>query len=144
MTEAGYLRAIRGGRATKLSGGASVLARRFMILFKERLSRQVGIAPPDGAARGRWVGTARCAVRSQVSGRADGAARRPYHDALQRWLCGVLSVVLVQTAGAAEKTFTLSGVPVSLEDVSTEVGVRYKWLRLNRAANYWNFEITLE
>lgn len=44
---------------------------------------------------------------------------------------------------AADRAFTLSGVSLTLEDVSSEVEVRYRSMRLNRAVNVWNVEVTL-
>ncbi|HKS36826.1 MAG TPA: Ig-like domain-containing protein, partial [Verrucomicrobiae bacterium] len=44
---------------------------------------------------------------------------------------------------AAEKAFTLGGANLTLEDVSSEVEVRYRSMRLNRAQNVWNVEALL-
>jgi hypothetical protein len=46
-------------------------------------------------------------------------------------------------ARAAEQTFNLAGVPFTLTDVSADVGVLYQSMRLNRAQNVWNVEISL-
>lgn len=44
---------------------------------------------------------------------------------------------------AAEKTFTVSGATVSLQEVSAEVPVRFRSMRFNRALNVWNVEALL-
>src|SRR6266480_1028731 len=44
---------------------------------------------------------------------------------------------------AAEKAFTLGGAVLTLEDVSADVEVRYRSMRLNRAQNVWNVEALL-
>ena len=44
---------------------------------------------------------------------------------------------------AAEKSFILGGVPVTLQDITSDVEVRYQSMRLNRALNVWNVEATL-
>src|SRR5580765_3237265 len=44
---------------------------------------------------------------------------------------------------AAEKTFTLNGTSFVLEDVSAEIQVQYQSMRLNRALNVWNVEVSL-
>jgi hypothetical protein len=46
------------------------------------------------------------------------------------------------THGAAQ-SFTVSGVTLSLDDVSPELEVRYQSMRLNRAQNVWNVEVVL-
>jgi RHS repeat-associated protein len=44
---------------------------------------------------------------------------------------------------AAEKAFTLSGANLTLEEVSNDIEVRYRSMRLNRAQNVWNVEAVL-
>src|SRR5687767_1292220 len=44
---------------------------------------------------------------------------------------------------AAGKAFTISGVPMVLEEVTSDVDVRYQSMRINRALNVWNFEVTV-
>src|SRR5688500_14241088 len=50
---------------------------------------------------------------------------------------------LAHSVLAAEKAFTLSGVPMLLEEVTSDVEVRYQSMRLNRALNVWNAEVTI-
>jgi RHS repeat-associated protein len=44
---------------------------------------------------------------------------------------------------AEDKTLTLSGAPVTVRDVSADVDVTYSSMRLNRALNVWNVEISV-
>jgi RHS repeat-associated protein len=47
-------------------------------------------------------------------------------------------------AHAAERTLTVSGVPVTLQDLSGEVDIFYSAMRFNRALNAWNVEVTIK
>ena len=49
---------------------------------------------------------------------------------------GLLLVLLLwcRSLSAAEKSFVISGVTISLEEVSSDVGVTYRSMRFNRAA----------
>jgi RHS repeat-associated protein len=63
-----------------------------------------------------------------------------------RWIAAPIFLLVASIFGqlsAAEKAFTLSGANLTLEDVSSEVEVRYRSMRLNRAQNVWNVEVTL-
>jgi RHS repeat-associated protein len=63
-----------------------------------------------------------------------------------RWIAAPIFLLVASIFGplsAAEKAFTLSGVNLTLEDVSSEVEVRYRSMRLNRAQNVWNVEALL-
>ncbi|HKS38089.1 MAG TPA: Ig-like domain-containing protein, partial [Verrucomicrobiae bacterium] len=64
-----------------------------------------------------------------------------------RWIAVPLVLLVVASnfspLFAADRAFTLSGVNLTLEDVSSEVEVRYRSMRLNRALNVWNVEVTL-
>ncbi|MHB8524214.1 MAG: hypothetical protein ACYDH9_26130 [Limisphaerales bacterium] len=44
---------------------------------------------------------------------------------------------------AAEKSFLVGGINLTLQDRSDTVGVRYQSMRLNRALNVWNVEVSL-
>jgi RHS repeat-associated protein len=44
---------------------------------------------------------------------------------------------------AAQKSFILQNATLALEDVSTDVEVFYRSMRLNRALNVWNVEVTV-
>lgn len=55
----------------------------------------------------------------------------------------LLSASISSQVFAAEKAFTVSGANLTLEDVSSEVEVRYRSMRLNRAQNVWNVEALL-
>ena len=82
--------------------------------------------------------------RSTDARRARGRWRRdgdiaPYLVALILFIAATLNYSVV----AAEKAFTLSGVPIVLEEVTSDVEVRYQSMRLNRALNVWNVEVTV-
>jgi RHS repeat-associated protein len=62
----------------------------------------------------------------------------PYHVGLV-----LLIAALNYSAVAAEKAFTLGGVSMVLEEVTSDVEVRYQSMRLNRALNVWNVEVTI-
>ena len=49
-----------------------------------------------------------------------------------------------RVAFAAEQLFTLGRASLSLSDDSSNVNVRYQSMRLNRALNVWNVEVTIE
>src|SRR5439155_18317769 len=58
---------------------------------------------------------------------------------------GLLLVLLLwcRSLSSAEKSFVISGVTISLEEVSSDVGVTYRSMRFNRAAQIWNLEVIL-
>src|SRR5437879_12809208 len=80
---------------------------------------------------------------SHVDALGGGRLRRFQPGALRR--LGVLLLLLLccQPLPAAEKNFTVSGVTLSLEEVSSAVGVTYQSMRFNRAAHIWNVEVVL-
>ncbi len=89
--------------------------------------------PRDHVRDRLWRGAARLAnVVSDTSG---------------YWRLLALIVIVLgpaeQRLDAAEKTFTLGSVAMTLEDVSALVDVRYQSMRLNRALNVWNVEASL-
>src|SRR5215217_8023165 len=55
----------------------------------------------------------------------------------------VFAVISTLTANAAEKTLIFSGVPVTVQDVTADVEVNYSSMRLNRALNVWNVEVSV-
>src|SRR5436190_3207416 len=57
-------------------------------------------------------------------------------------LAALLSFVVV--ASSAERTLTVSGVPVTLQDLSGEVDIYYSGMRFNRALNVWNVEAVIK
>jgi len=59
------------------------------------------------------------------------------------WLVWVLGGFR-SSAAAEERTFSLNGVEVVLEDVSAEVEVYFRSMRLIRAQNVWKSEVTLK
>jgi RHS repeat-associated protein len=54
-----------------------------------------------------------------------------------------LFVLGAATAFAAERTLNFSGTPVAVQDLSGEVDVYFTSMRLNRALNVWNVEVTV-
>lgn len=55
----------------------------------------------------------------------------------------LFAAVLALNAHAVDKTLVFSGVPVTLQDVSADVEVIYSSVRLNRALDVWNVEVTV-
>src|SRR4051812_8287632 len=55
----------------------------------------------------------------------------------------VLLSFLAPRAFAAEKTLNISGMPVTLQDLSADVTINYYSMRLNRALNVWNVEVAI-
>src|SRR2546426_78279 len=67
-------------------------------------------------------------------------------NALNRRLPLALCVLLASwclSLSAAQKLFNLNGVTVSLEDVTSDLGVYYQSMRFNRATRIWNVEVIL-
>jgi RHS repeat-associated protein len=61
-------------------------------------------------------------------------------------LCGLAAALFslfVAGGFAAERTLNVSGVPVTLQDLSGEVDIFYSAMRLNRSINAWNVEVTI-
>src|SRR5438876_6549059 len=87
---------------------------------------------------------------------ADFPACPPAHPSAEvldnpRWFVGVGVVVAAlalmgapRGAMAASQFFTLGRASLSLNDDSSAVNVRYQSMRLNRALNVWNVEVTVE
>src|SRR5947209_4408239 len=60
--------------------------------------------------------------------------------------CGLMLLLLLPMAGtiqAQQKTFSLRGATLVLDDATADVDVFFSSMRFNRAANVWNFEVTL-
>ena len=55
----------------------------------------------------------------------------------------LFSVFCVQNVRAEEKTLTVGGVPIVLQDVTAQTEVLYSAMRFNRASNVWNVEATV-
>ena len=51
--------------------------------------------------------------------------------------------IFVASGFAADRTLTVSGVPVTLQDLSGEVDIFYSAMRFNRAMSVWNVEVTI-
>jgi pimeloyl-ACP methyl ester carboxylesterase len=54
----------------------------------------------------------------------------------------LLCLLFAMTSMAAERTVSLNGVPVTLDDVSDGVAPLFQSMRLNRALNVWNVELS--
>jgi hypothetical protein len=85
-------------------------------------------------------------VHLPAGGAAGGDARAPAHLSQGRAWAGLsvlaLSLgVLAARSHADERSFTLAGESVRLQDVSADVEVRYQAMRFNRAAGVWNVEV---
>ncbi len=66
----------------------------------------------------------------------------PPHGAARRLvLAGLLAAFLAPSTRAAE--FVIGGVPLDLQEVTTNVDVYFTSLRLNRAAGEWDVEVTV-
>lgn len=62
---------------------------------------------------------------------------------LRPFLCLVIVACGLISARAQEKTLTVSGVPIVLQDVTPQADVFYSGMRFNRASNVWNVEVTV-
>src|SRR5688572_15289707 len=67
---------------------------------------------------------------------------RPDHPTLSLLLLLALSLFGRPSMGA-ERAFTLSGVSLTLEEMSADLEVRYSGMRFNRANNQWHAEMRL-
>ena len=53
------------------------------------------------------------------------------------------AVFLAASASAQDRTFTLQGSTLRLQDLSSEAEVFFQSMRYNRASNVWNLEVTI-
>lgn len=55
----------------------------------------------------------------------------------------VFVLALCASVFAEDKTLTLAGAPITVRDVSADVEINYSSMRLNRALNVWNVEVSV-
>ena len=55
----------------------------------------------------------------------------------------IFTIACAVASSAADKTLIFSGVAITVQDVSADVDVIYSSMRLNRALNVWNVEVSI-